>query len=81
MYLPQATSAKSQAGLAVTISQKREDSMREPDLEIVNRTLSVTIQKQEKEIARLRRELLTAADNLKIAGWHRASEMARDAAQ
>lgn len=55
--------------------------MREPDLEAVNRALSVTLQKQEQELARLRKALLSAADNLNTAGWHRAADLARDAAQ
>lgn len=54
--------------------------MREPDLEAVNRALSVTVQKQERELAAMRKALLTASENLKLAGWHRASELARDAA-
>lgn len=61
--------------------------MREPDLEVVNRTLSVMVQKQadelkqaEKLVAMLRRSLLTAADQLERAGWRQSAEIARDAA-
>lgn len=51
-----------------------------PDLNTVNRTLSVTVQKQEKEIAMLRRALLDAADKLDRAGWRQSADLARDAA-
>lgn len=54
--------------------------MREPDLETVNRTLAVTVQKQEKELAMLRRALLDAADKLDRAGWRQSADLARDAA-
>jgi hypothetical protein len=37
---------------------------REPDIEVVNRTLSVTVQKQEKELAHLRGALQCAAMQL-----------------
>jgi len=50
------------------------------DLEAVNRALGVTVRKQEKEIAALRRALLDAADKLERAGWRQAAELARDAA-
>ena len=53
---------------------------REPDVDAVNRTLSVTVQKQEREIAVLRRALLDAADKLERAGWRQSAELARDAA-
>lgn len=53
---------------------------REPDLEAVNRALSVTVQKQQKEIATLRRALLTAAEQLDRAGWRQSADLARDAA-
>lgn len=53
---------------------------REPDLGAVNRALSVTVQKQQKEIAMLRRALLEAADKLERAGWLQSAELARDAA-
>lgn len=54
--------------------------MREPDLETVNRTLSVTLQKQERELAMLRRALREAADKLERAGWRQSADLARDAA-
>ena len=54
--------------------------MREPDLETVNRTLSVTLQKQERELAMLRRALREAADKLERAGWCQSADLARDAA-
>lgn len=54
--------------------------MREPDLESVNRALSVTVQKQEREIATLRRALLDAARRLELAGWRQSADIARDAA-
>ena len=53
---------------------------REPDLGAVNRALSVTVQKQQREIAMLRRALLEAADKLEGAGGRQSGEMARDAA-
>lgn len=53
---------------------------RDPDLGAVNRALSVTVQKQEKELAMLRRALLEAADKLELAGWHQSAGLARDAA-
>lgn len=53
---------------------------RDPDLETVNRTLAVTVQKQEKELAMLRRALLDAADKLERAGWRQSADLARDAA-
>ena len=53
---------------------------REPDLDTVNRALGVTVQKQEKEIAMLRRALLTAAEQLERAGWRQSADLARDAA-
>jgi len=54
--------------------------MREPDIEAVNRALSVTVQKQEREIATLRRALREAADKLERAGWRQSADLARDAA-
>ena len=54
--------------------------MREPDIEAVNRALSVTVQKQEREIATLRRALLEAARKLELAGWRQSADIARDAA-
>jgi hypothetical protein len=54
--------------------------MREPDLESVNRALSVTVQKQERELAMLRRALREAADKLERAGWRQSADLARDAA-
>lgn len=51
-----------------------------PDLEAVNRALSVTVQKQEREIALLRKALLEAARKLELAGWRQSADMARDAA-
>jgi uncharacterized protein YllA (UPF0747 family) len=55
--------------------------MREPpDLEIVNRTLSVTLQKSLQENAMLRRALLDAAEKLEKAGWRQSADLARDAA-
>lgn len=51
-----------------------------PDLEAVNRALSVTVQKQQTEITLLRKALLEAAQHLRLAGWHGASEKAKDAA-
>ncbi len=51
-----------------------------PDLEIVNRTLSVTVQKQQREIATLRSALLNAAEILDRAGYHQTAALARDAA-
>lgn len=53
---------------------------REPDLGAVNRTLSVTVQKQEREIAMLRRALLEAAEKLELAGWRQSADLAREAA-
>lgn len=53
---------------------------RDPTPDAVNRALGVTIQKQEKEIAMLRRALLTAADHLERAGWRQSADLARDAA-
>lgn len=67
--------------------------MREPDLSAVNRTLSVVVQQQEKELARqgkkmveiiaanagLRRALLTAADALEMAGLPESAAEAREA--
>lgn len=53
---------------------------RDPDLETVNRTLAVTVQKIEKENAMLRRALLDAADKLERAGWRQSADLARDAA-
>lgn len=53
---------------------------REPDLDVVNRALSVTVQKQERDLARLRRALLTAAELLDRAGYRQSADMARDAA-
>ena len=53
---------------------------RDPDLETVHRTLAVTVQKQEKELAMLRRALLDAADKLDRAGWRQSADLARDAA-
>lgn len=50
------------------------------NLEAVNRTLSVTVQKQESEIALLRRALLEAARKLELAGWRQSADIARDAA-
>lgn len=50
------------------------------DLEAVNRALSVTVQKQESEIALLRRALLEAARKLELAGWRQSADIARDAA-
>ena len=50
-------------------------------LSVVNRTLSATVQKQEKEIAMLRRALMEAADKLERAGWRQSADLARDAAQ
>jgi hypothetical protein len=50
------------------------------DLEAVNRTLSATVQKQERELATLRRALLAAAEKLDMAGWKASAEEARDAA-
>ncbi len=55
--------------------------MNDSVLETVNRTLSVTVQKQEKDIARLRRALLDAAELLDRAGYRQSADMARDAAQ
>lgn len=54
--------------------------MREPDLEAVNRTLGVIVQKQERELAMLRRALLDAAEKLELAGWKQSAALARDAA-
>ncbi len=54
--------------------------MREPDIESVNRALSVTVQKQEREITTLRRALLEAARRLELAGWRQSADIARDAA-
>lgn len=53
---------------------------RDPTPDAVNRTLGVTIQKQEKEIAMLRRALLEAAEKLDRAGWRQSADLARDAA-
>lgn len=53
---------------------------KDPDLEVVTRALSVTVQKQEKELAMLRRALLEAADKLEKAGWRQSADLARDAA-
>ena len=54
--------------------------MREPNIDSVNRALSVTVQKQQRDIATLRRALLTAAEKLDLAGWRQSAEEARDAA-
>ena len=54
--------------------------MREPDLETVNRALSATLQKQERELKMLRTALLDAADKLERAGWYVSANVARDAA-
>ena len=55
--------------------------MREPpDLEIVNRTLSVLVQKQERELRTLRLALLNAADLLDLAGYRQSAAETRDAA-
>lgn len=61
--------------------------MREPDIEAVNRTLSVMLQKQEAELKQqdatirsLRRALLSAAEKLDLAGWRDSAGDARDAA-
>lgn len=54
--------------------------MREPDLEAVNRALGVTVRKQEKELAMLRKALMEAADKLERAGWIVSANVARDAA-
>ena len=61
--------------------------MREPNLDAVNRTLSITIQKQaadlkaaDRTIRTLQAALLTAADQLERAGWRQSAELARDAA-
>lgn len=53
---------------------------RDPDPETVNRTLAVRVQKQERELAMLRRALLDAADKLDRAGWRQSADVARDAA-
>lgn len=53
---------------------------RDPDLAAVNRTLSVTVQKQERELKTLRHALLAAADLLDRAGYRQSAETARDAA-
>lgn len=53
---------------------------RDPDLETVNRTLSVTVQRQEREIKNLRRALLEAAQKLELAGWRQSADLAREAA-
>ena len=50
------------------------------NLETVNRALSVTVQKQEREIAIMRRALLDAADKLDKLGMRGAANNARDAA-
>ena len=55
--------------------------MREPDVEVVNRTLSVTVQKQELELRRLRDALLDAARSLDLARWYSAADRAREAAR
>lgn len=61
--------------------------MREPDLNAVNRTLSVTVQKQadelkaaDKRVAILRKTLLEAAEILERAGYRTTAELARDVA-
>lgn len=54
---------------------------RDPTPDAVTRALGVTIQKQEREIAMLRRALLTAAEQLERAGWRQSAELARDVAQ
>ena len=54
--------------------------MREPpDLEIVNRTLSEVVRKQEIDIVVLRQALLVAAGALKVAGYHLSAEAAMQA--
>ena len=54
--------------------------MREPpDLEIVNRTLSEVVRKQEIDIVLLRQALLVAAGALKVAGYHTSAEVAMQA--
>ena len=63
------------------ICEKQEVKMREPDLEVVNRTLSVTVQKQELELRRLRDALLDAARSLDLARWYSAADRAREAAR
>lgn len=50
------------------------------NLEVVNRTLAVTVEKQEREIALLRKALLEAARKLELAGWRQSADIARDAA-
>lgn len=54
---------------------------REPDLDTVNHALSVTVQKQQREITDLRRALLAAAEQLERAGWHQSAEQAREVAR
>lgn len=55
--------------------------MREPDLEVVNRSLSVTVQKVQAENSSLRKALYEAAAQLERAGWYSSAEKAREAAQ
>lgn len=50
------------------------------NLEAVNRTLSATVQKQEREIAVMRKALLEAAEKLERFGLRGAANAARDAA-
>lgn len=61
--------------------------MREPDLDAVNRALSVTVQKQadelkqaDRRVTTLRLVILELAELLDRAGYRSTAEQARDAA-
>ena len=47
-----------------------------PDLEIVSRALGESLRKSEADVQKLREALLTAANNLSLAGYHASAAQA-----